>query len=133
MKRANKELQMLYIYDPVLKSYLNIFYECNYKELNKYISETYNVTVKEDDSDDGCFFKIKDSDTQEEHYCIWIRKIKNNTHAYSKIIHELVHYLFQIFYDRGIKVGKNNDEIFAYFQQFYFEKIYKKLFNKPKK
>lgn len=56
---------------------------------------------------------------------IWILD-KNNQFV---LVHELIHLVRMIFEDKGIHFEKWNDELIAYYQEFWFKKIWRDLQN----
>jgi len=116
------------IHNPVLSNYLIVIYNCDYEKLNKYLKKEYNIGIENNEYNNGCFFKAEADES--EYYFIWIEKPHKDSYTYSLVAHEIVHFLFQLFDDRGINIDKENDETFAYHLQFYLKEIFEKIYKR---
>ncbi len=60
-----------------------------------------------------------------EHEWQWIIILRTN--SLSTLSHELVHLVMHVFDNRAIPINIHNDEIFAYYYQYYFNIVREKI------
>ena len=118
-------------FEPVLKSEVRFVTDCSGAELRdwakkhpKYLACLDKLPV---DGLDGCTSNLEMvTDVEPDgglttHHFLWIR-VKNQFYS---LLHETVHLTGQVFHERGIPILKENDEMFAYYQEYWFKILWR--------
>lgn len=102
---------------------------------DKVFNATVNISIGDEDTKDtslsACVFTVE-------------RKIKCKTfveylihlddrNAFYDLIHETVHLVKRIFIDRNIPFNETNDETIAYYQTYWFKRIWRLINTRDKK
>lgn len=117
----------LKIKDEVYNTELNILI-CHEKVAEKEINALLPGGLRNDveiDVDDalGTFFTFENKALDKRYRLIWINTKAENMKGV--LAHELCHYVMRIFDDRGVPISLNNQEGFAYYYEFLFNKSIK--------
>ncbi len=112
------------IHEPILFVDVLFLTDCKPKEVEEYAVKN-NINGLPD-----CYHLQGFVDTMERKlkggekeisYIVWIE----NKNGFYTLIHEIVHLITRIFTDRSIPISKGNDEIFAYYQNWWFKKLWR--------
>ena len=113
-------------YEPVFKVTLLFIVGCSVNELKKY-SDKKKIIIHEIEKMAGftCILepietKSKDGGIFTEHI-MWIENKKN----FYDLLHESLHLVGQIFNERGIPIRKENDEMMAIYQEWWFKTLWR--------
>lgn len=119
-----KNYKLLEIEEKMFGERLNLFIG-EYSELQKHIKENYGVDM-ESEGNDAENILLKSYDGKEDNY-IWIPKYKNTIEFQRSLIHELLHYTFDVMNRKGIKYSEDSEETFTYFQDYMYGECMKEL------
>ena len=116
------------ITDDMFFSTLNLFIG-KHDEMERYIKKTYDCDVSDEGNAGENFFLEKDKKTVR---CIWLEKFDHTAKDIAVLIHELLHFTFDVLIDRGIKYCNDSEETFTYFLENLYVKSIKAMTNKEK-
>ena len=102
-----------------------------HSDMEKYINKTYDCEVS-DEGNAGENFFLENKDKKIVR-CIWLEKFDNCIQDQSVLLHELLHFTFDILIDRGIKYCEESEETFTYFLEQLYYKTSMALTNSNKK
>ena len=115
--------------EPVFNGRVLFLTDCTAEQANKYL-EKKNIFANDDDpkdkfdefSDGGIRSYVEDLGNKEAGVS-WVVHIedKNDIRAY---IHECIHIVNGIFEDRQIQFVSGNDELIAYYMDYWFEQLW---------
>jgi hypothetical protein len=113
------------IFDPVYRQEILFINDCSYKRANKILQRNGFLPMESGPDIDGMFGKTDKSHNKDVQitgtvYFVYIKK-KDGLFT---LIHEISHLVISIFQDRGVEVGEDNTEPFAYYQEFWFRKLW---------
>lgn len=121
-KIKDKDLYKGLFSEPVLCTALSII-AGHPKDFNDYMIDRFNQDL-------GCNYQAIHVTLEEDNKTLLIINIPNkdkSPETLSLLSHELVHFVFQCFREKGIAMNKSNEEMFAYLYSFYMKKIYESL------
>lgn len=106
--------------DPIYRSALSVFIGA--KEIARPIFEEHDVDIGDDMA--GRF-----AHTEDGYWLIWLPPKRSMPYAVwlGFLVHEVTHYVFELFEDRGIPTNVATDEPFAYFIQYIITCILQKV------
>lgn len=112
------------IYEPIFNTHLLLIYDCTALEAENYLNEKNIQTQLRGCSGQTGSYNIpkKNKGTQERYY-IWVEKDKPDKQL-SVLLHEISHLVFFSLGGCLIKITPQTDEIFAYYFDWWFGKIW---------
>jgi hypothetical protein len=108
------------IYEPILTADVIFIFDCKVKELENWYKR--KNLVKEDSYDllSGAVTDYVDKDKY-KYYIIWIENKKD----FYTLFHESIHLVRRIMVDRNVPFNETNDEFIAYYETFWFKKLWR--------
>lgn len=109
-------------YDEVYLTTLYFCWDCSYKEHKNIISKKKKLIVHWQKPTEHLCAETYKLVEENKHpiYVIWIES-KKDFHTLS---HEVTHIVFKVLSDRGVTVGVENQESFAYYHDFWLRKLW---------
>lgn len=118
------------ISEPVIGSNCRFFVGYSFEEMKKIIDERKHPKADgledEWEHSDGFCITIKNVENLPSH-AVWLKHFDWDVHSLGVLSHEVVHLVMHVFKNANIPVRIENDEVFAYMQEFYFTKALEKL------
>ena len=115
----------------IYKSDLTVLINYSQKKTKKYFLNNYKFIPEQLTVQNDAFSLHMVKETGESKFIIWLERYDINV-----LVHELLHFTFQVLGDRGIKYCEESEEAFTYFLQGIFKRVtedYQELGNKPQK
>ena len=105
------------IQDDMFQFKVNVFTGGRYDDLRKLISRTLDVELEEyEDRTRGLFSEVSPNT-----YVFWVESINDTI----TLTHEVLHLVFYICREKGIGLSEESEEVFAYMQGWWMDKILK--------
>lgn len=111
-------------YEPVLFASVLFIGECSPQELDEYL-KSKKMPLMEAGKMMGAtatYYKGLPNGGEQTIYLLWMESANVST-----LIHECLHLVKRILTDRGIPYNETNDELMAYYQDYWFGTIWKYL------
>jgi hypothetical protein len=89
-------------------------------------AESFCNDLKEYGLDDDCaggVWEIEDKDTKNKSFLVWV----DGMNQYHNMVHETLHLTRKIFGMHGVEFNSDNDEIIAYYQNYWVRKFWNKM------
>ena len=123
----------LYISEPVFKTETLLIWDCNSKELGKFLEKKHNVVdfeYKHYANADGTVIQLDNY----PYRVVWFEEVKLTPYWLGVVAHELAHHVVRICNWKGIPFDgrDNNDETFAYLMDFYMKSLMDEIYKKRK-
>lgn len=108
-------------YEPMFHARLILVYDCKARDASEYLEKNNIKTdlVKCSGATGAYTYKIG-KDFRQQRYWMFVMKNKNER---STLIHEICHLVFMALKDCGIEIDDRNDETYAYYFEWWHEKI----------
>lgn len=113
-------------HEGIFNVHLLFVYDCKASEAQEYLRKNniYTNLVAEK-GETGKYIVKRNKDWEQERYYIYLEKSKNDITPI--LLHELCHLVFFALRDCGIEIHKDNDEIVAYYLEYWFNKLKKSI------
>ena len=108
-------------------TYLNLYINCTTEELTRSLQRKIgdkNFKLEDDNMSGRTFVLQKDNNY---HRIIWICNFDWSVRSQALLVHELVHFTTQVFEDKGLPISRKEDEVMAYYMEFWVKTIFWKL------
>lgn len=115
-------------WDELLHADILFIYACEHVDLDKYMRQKYKLPATGFEALNGgvtAFEKEMPKGGKWVRYLVWVRR-KDDFYC---LLHETLHLAKEVFGDRGIPFDNKNDEMIAYYQEYWFKKFWR-LMNK---
>ena len=103
---------------------LIFIYDCDWKEYVKHLDIKYDCISTVDRTNKGIHEHFYEDNGESQHF-VWIDKSKKKKELERYIVHEVGHYTDCVMEEIGITFSDDSDELFRYFQDWYFYEIIK--------
>lgn len=120
-------MKHLEIKEEILGAYLDLYFNCTKDELELALKKKLkdkNLALPKDNTA-GSTFVLRKNTTY--YRIIWIDRFDWSVRSQSLLVHELVHFMTQLFEDKGIPIGRKEDEVMAYYMEYLVRTIFWKL------
>lgn len=131
MKKKKSKWELYEVKEPMFKSGLTVLVNCSWDELKEYLEDRNLVGNRDEDIDShrnsiGCLFHLQFKDDKDENrmYLLWQKKFSWTIEDIGTFVHELMHFTTAILDDKGIPIRYENDEVMAYFQEYYIKSFF---------
>jgi len=126
MKKKIDTLVQLKIFEPVFKTNLELYYNCTFQEaLDRFsmFNNKWNITNRRNEELGDCLgWKYIYQEGYNRNF-IWVKDITN----LGPLVHELAHLVFNILNLINLDTDLENDEVFAYLQEYFYNEVIKQL------
>lgn len=112
--------------EPVFIVEVVVIYDATVKEAEAYLKKlkVENVDLEDVAGECGTYLGKRHGFSAKKYY-IYLEKIENKEYLQSVIYHETVHLVNRAMADCGIWLDKPTDEVYAYYTEYWLEKIIK--------
>lgn len=111
-------------YEPVYNTHLLFIYDCKPVEAENYLNEkNIQRRLRGCTAQTGSYKVTRKTDGEQSRYYIYIEKDTPDKELRA-LVHEIAHLIFMSLSDCGIYVTRDTDEIFAYYFDWWFGKLY---------
>jgi len=121
--KTKAPIKELFVFDEVYRVALNVVICSDTTEWDRWLDD-----IKFDKSErldhtkvDGIYYRLLPEHCNGSNGNLIMIKTKN----FPVLIHEISHLIFQVFDEKGVPLRLENDEAFAYYLEFWFNKIRK--------
>ena len=112
----------------MFKTTLHCVVGCSHREFLDYIKKDFGDSdIEEDDEAIGTIVEAENPKTHVKRYYMYLKKYDGSIDSICNVVHELNHFAFSVFSDRGARVGYEENEAFCYYHEMFLEKILNKL------
>ena len=102
---------------PIFRDEIFLF-TADIEKLNKFCPEIEIAT-----NQNGAFYEIRNKSTDVTGLLVWVDKSDN----YNTMVHECLHLVRAVFKNHGVPFNSKNDEIIAYYQNYWVRTFWHKM------
>lgn len=114
---------MINMFDPVYRVVLSVIIDRDPESSNRWLDDAgYTGERSDPNTKEGQFYALTNDNMKDggASQFIWLRKKDLNT-----LSHELLHFVMYVFNDKNVPIRYENDETFAYYFEYWFNRVRK--------
>ena len=121
-----------FFYNKTYKANLNLIVDCDEKAFYNKVDKILGLKVEREDLSDGTeglYDQFYDKEGVLQRF-IWIRCMDWSVSSMAILVHEIGHYVANVFTDKGIPYGEENQETICYFTEWLVNETFNSLAKK---